>query len=472
FIPLNEIGGEAFEFTLPRFIDGRDRLFSRWCVIDSPSGDAVGQEKVNGLVSHAVYATEMEGVATRDLPLLKTRTKKGMGGVTYNDIASELVDLGVEHVTVNVLLNSFLHLAPVKDGSEFVHEGVTYYISKGAIDGLDRTIKFYSENKMIVSAIILIGFPGDPAERAAFNHPEARSPGIFAMPNLTTEAGVRTYQAALAYLAERYSKVENGLITHWILHNEVDYAWSWTNMGEQPMNVFMDHYVRSMRLAYYTARQFNPHAKVFISLTHNWTMPEDGQGKNYVTRDMLELLARYTKLEGDFEWGVAYHPYPESLFHAAAWNDKKATFSFDTEMITPKNIEVLDAYLHQARFLYHGTQLRSVMLSEQGFHTMDYSEAAQKLQAAALVYTWHKIRPLKSIVCFQNHRWIDAAGEGGLLLGLRTLGSPGKPFGDKKLALSVFEALDTPHEADASEFAKEIIGIRDFAEIPFRGEIR
>jgi hypothetical protein len=227
-----------------------------------------------------------------------------------------------------------------------------------------------------------------------------------------------------------------------------------------------------LRIAYYTARRFNPAAKVFISLTHNWCAAEGSVGKNYRTRDMVDLLAEYSRLEGDFEWGMAYHPYPQSLFHAATWNDKKVDYTFNTELITPKNIEVLDAYMHQPRLRYQGKVLRSVLLSEQGYHTPDMSEASERLQAAALVYTWHKIRPLESIVAFHNHRWMDAAGEGGLLLGLRRLPTPEDPFGAKKIGWAVYQALDTPQEAEATAFAKEIIGVRDFAEIPYRGAIQ
>jgi hypothetical protein len=455
----------AFERTLPRFEGGEDRLFSRWCVItENTSGEY-------RLASHAVHPTDIAGIATSVIPQLSARTKKGMGGVVLNPIAGELKEMGVEHVTVNVVLNSFFRVQPAAGTRPYVFEGKTYAVSNAVVAGMDKSFQFFSKSS-VVSAIILVGFPKDAVERAAMVHPEAQSPGVYGMPNFTTPEGVHAYRAALAFLAERYSTRESGVITNWILHNEVDFAWSWTNMGEQPMNVFMDHYVRSLRIAYYTARRFNPAAKVFISLTHNWCAAEGSVGKNYRTRDMVDLLAEYSRLEGDFEWGMAYHPYPQSLFHAATWNDKKVDYTFNTELITPKNIEVLDAYMHQPRLRYQGKVLRSVLLSEQGYHTPDMSEASERLQAAALVYTWHKIRPLESIVAFHNHRWMDAAGEGGLLLGLRRLPTPEDPFGAKKIGWAVYQALDTPQEAEATAFAKEIIGVRDFAEIPYRGAIQ
>ncbi|MEI6714319.1 MAG: DUF5722 domain-containing protein [Verrucomicrobiota bacterium] len=458
------VSGSEFHLSVPRYAEGRDRLFSRFCVV------RLKAHARPELLSHAAYVSDLSALGNSAFPVVRARSKKGMGGVMGCEISNELGEMGMEHVTVNIPLQSFMRLQKSADTFEFSFEGHIYHISKGGISGVDRNVSVFSNQGMAVSAIILIPF-GKEEEKRVWNHPEACAPGTYSMPNLTTEEGARAYRAALSFLAKRYSSVEHGVIHQWILHNEIDYGWTWTNMGEQPMNLYMDHYIRSMRTAYLAARQVNPFAKVFISLTHNWTTPEGSSGKNYVTRDMLDVLESASRLEGDFEWGIAYHPYPQSLFHPAAWNDSKAIFSFDTPLITPKNIEVLDAYLHQPRFLYQGKILRSVMLSEQGFHTKDYSETEQRLQAAAFVYTWHKIRPLETIICFQNHRWIDHGGEGGLKLGVRTLAEPGKPFGDKKLSWLVYQALDTPKEESETAFAKEVIGVKDFAEIPYRGVI-
>lgn len=67
-------------------------------------------------------------------------------------------------------------------------------------------------------------------------------------------------------------------------------------------------------------------------------------------------------------------------------------------------------------------------------------------------------RGLKTIEVIHNHRWIDQAREGGLLLGLRTLPADGKPYGDRKFAWKVYQALDTPAETEATEFANDITG--------------
>lgn len=175
---------------------------------------------------------------------------------------------------------------------------------------------------------------------------------------------------------------------------------------------------------------------------------------------MLDLLARSSKLEGDFEWGVAYHPYPQSLWRADTWKDSKPAFAFDTEMITLKNIEVLDAYLRRPEILFEDRP-RGVLLSEQGFHTdKSYSPETLRRQAAALAYTFHKIRPLDTIEAFHLHRWRDHPNESGLLLGLRKLPQPGQPFGPRKQPTwDIYTAIDTPHETQATEPLKSVIGV-------------
>jgi hypothetical protein len=466
-VGLQRVEGLAvgeFRVVLPRWVNGRDRMFSRWGVA------LQGKEGRLECASHWVYASVPDvSEPGEEVPAL-VPSKKGMGGVVKNAISSELQTLGVRHVTVNIDLAGLFRMAPKEGAIPYAFEGRVYGISRSALEGLDATMREFGPTS-VVSAIVLVGFPKSPEERRAMTHPDSGPPGVYAMPNLTTEEGGHAYRAAIAFLAERYSGEERGCIAHWIVHNEVDYAHTWTNMGDQPMGLFMDQYVRSMRVVYLSARRWNPRANVFISLTHNWTTPEGREGRNYCVREMLERLVKYSKREGDFEWGVAYHPYPESLFQPAAWLDSKAQFHFDTELITPKNLEVLDAYMHLPEMLFAGKRVRRVLLSEQGFHTRDDGEEAQRLQAAALVYTWHKIRRLDSIEAFHYHRWIDHPGEGGLRVGLRTLPSPGKPFGERKFAWEVYAALDTPEEAGVTEFAKAILGVTDFDQILHRAPI-
>jgi hypothetical protein len=286
--------GGSFRAVFARYADGRDRLFSRWQLV---------RRRDNGetLLSHARHAADFPPPAdSPEPPPPNRKTKKGMGGVTLNAIAGELEEMGIEHVTINIVLNRLFQTAAGPDTLPHVFEGRTYPVNKNVLAATDKTLSYFSRFAD-VSAILLVAIPKNGGARSPLAHPEAGAPGIFAMPDLTTPEGAHAYRAALAFLAERYAGGANGRITHWILHNEIDQAFTWTNMGEQPMDVVMDHYVRSMRIASLNARRFNPAAKVFISLTHHWTAPEKDSLQHYRPRDMLDRLAEYSRIEGDFE---------------------------------------------------------------------------------------------------------------------------------------------------------------------------
>ena len=461
--PVNDHGTLRVSLSVSRVSGGRDRLASRWALVEK-MGDGYR------LLSPAMYIDDRSLPSKFASDPIVVTTKKGMGGV--NGHVDELVELGIGSVTINLTPGEFFRLEPGPGRIPFNYQNHTYYFTAEGVAKYDTILKACADHNIKVALIVLIQWGGPEGIDQLLPHPAANRAGTFPMPNMTTEAATDAYGAILAFLAERWGDRhgEHGYAPYWILHNEVDYGWTWTNMGETPVGVYVDTYVRSMRLCSLLARQFNPDARVFISLTHNWNAPPDPKLHTYAPRKMLEMLARFSRQEGDFDWGVAYHPYPEKLFEAAAWNDKPASFSYDTRFITPKNIEVLDAFMHEPFMRYHGTKLRPVILSEQGFNTRDYSQKSQLLQAAGLVYMFHKIRPLESIEGFQNHRWIDA-NEGGLLLGLRTMPDQLHPRGEKKYAWSVYQAIDTPQEAQKTQFAKSIIGIRDFSEIPYKGPI-
>ena len=311
---------------------------------------------------------------------------------------------------------------------------------------------------MIASAIVLIPF-GDTDFARLLIHPAADRAGHYAMPNFTSSASVAAYEAVMDFLAQRYTAPgsPHGRIANWIIHNEVGYGWEWTNMGHQPPMLYMDHYLRSMRLVHNVTRRYDPHARVFISLTHHWNNPTEPDWRSYSNRDLIERLVASSRIEGDFAWGVAYHPYPQNLRRPDAWNDTQVTSDFTTPLITPKNISVLDRWMHRSEMRDAEGKVRGVLLSEQGFNTPDYSQESQRLQAAGYAYMWRQLRGLRSIEAFHNHRWIDHPHEGGLLLGLRTLPSVEKPFGEKKLGWHIYQALDTPREAEMTRFVDTIL---------------
>ena len=469
FLTVQRVKGpKKFKADFDRYaeVDGQryDRLYSRW---------VLAQKSQNGMLicSHGHYADDVK--AKYDLPHEVPASKKGIGGFGANRFASDLDSLDITSVTVNMWLG-FMSLTPSDDAIPFDYNGRTYYADRKAIEGFDKTLRYTAARDVIVNAIVLIAPERSFADKAAgrlFEHPDFDPAGIYTMPNMTTLESLNLYAAAIDFLAERYSRPDKkyGRVHHWIAHNEVDAGWVWTNAGIKTPLRFMDIYIKSMRLLYYTARKYSPHPEVFITLTHYWQSRHNEYC--YPSAQLLELLVDYTQAEGDFKWGVAHHPYPQSLFEPKSWLDDQATFDYDTPQITSKNLEVLDAWIKQPRALYQGKIKRTVFLSEQNPNSKDYSEEALREQAAGMAYAMKKLEACDGIDAYQMHGWFDQRAEGGLRIGVRRFMDDETDPGGRKPAWFVFQAFGTDREDEVFEFAKDIIGIDDWDQVIYKAPI-
>lgn len=461
-----------FTLDLPRFIQRegieQDRLFSRWVI---GRKDTRYRGNRYELLSHARWADPPAAIWNG--PEEKPKTKKGVGAIGMDRPLEDLDQLGIGCVTVNIVLNDLILPSNLIDAIPYELNGKTYSFNSVAVANLDAILKETARRDIVVAAIILIkkdrrgGGPGNPAGYLA--HPKCEDSAIYAMANASQPEGIETYQAVLDFLANRYSREDKlyGRIHHWILHNEVDMGFQWTSAGQIGPLTYMDLYQKSMRIAHLTVRKYNPNAKVFASLTHYWNWTPHPQ-RGYLPRQLLEILLDQSKAEGDFPWAIAYHPYPQSLLEPKTWQDKRAVFSFETPFITPKNIEVIDAWVKQTRTWHQGKTPRTIWLSEQGFNSPDYSQKALTDQAAGMAYAWQKIKPLDSIEAFIYHNWVDNQHEDGLLLGLRKL--PGENQEPKSIWY-LYRDLETPNEEAACDFAKTMIGIEDWNVIRYTDPI-
>ena len=406
-----------FQIELERFVEREgllyDRLLSKWAIFKE--GDEGDQ-----LVSHAHYADEI--FTAHKLFPIEIMSKKGLGGIIPNQYISDLTSLNISSATVNICITHFMHLTPRTGDIEHVYGGRSYYIDENYLkNSIDRILLAATKERNIsVAAIILL----EPASRCAdlelgkiLQHPD-NDGGTYTMPNMTTPEALNCYAAALDFLAKRYCTIDNryGRISHWIIHNEVDGGKDWVNMGKKPVKVFTDTYIKSMRLCYNIVRQYDSYAEVFASFSHSWT--ENSNPGWYTCKEMIDLLNVYSKVEGDFQWGLAYHSYAQDLTNPCTWNDPNATCSMNTQFVTFKNLEVLNKWALDKENKYKGVIKRSVWLSEAGVNSRGYSDEELQKQAAGVAYAWKKVNALEGIDAWQWHNWFDNQVEGAYL-GLR-----------------------------------------------------
>lgn len=443
----------SFEIKLERYVerDGAlyDRLLSKWAIYKE------GVER-DQLVSHAHQADEIH--AFQNLPAIKLTSKKGLGGIIPNQYISDFTSLGISSATINVCITQFMHLTPRAGDIAHTYGGRTYYMDEGYLKTvLDVPLLEAAKRNIAVAAIILVEPAAkcvDPDLGALLQHPDFNGIAPYTMPNMTTIESTNCYAAALDFLAERYSD-PNMRIAHWIIHNEVDGGSHWTNMGDKPIATFMDTYLRSMRMCYNIAHQYDQHSEVFISFSHGWNIAAGGGW--YKVRDMLDFMNQFSESEGDFFWSLACHSYPAQLGNPCTWDDEQATYSMDTEYVTLKNLEVLDKWVKTSRNQYKGTIRRSVWLSEAGTCSPSYEDDDLQDQAAGFAYGWKKINNLDGINGIQWHSWFDHLGDGACL-GLRKY-ADAPHNGEAKPVWTTYQKADTDEEDDYFEQYLSRIGI-------------
>ena len=434
------IEGSPFKITLDRVVKSRedinyDRVFSKWAVVK-----VAGESQT--FDSHARYADEVEPVETPEaVPL---RNKKGLGAGNIDLYYQDCKEMDCGSVTMNVLLNGVID----RRGADYVFGGIPYAIGNWKAE-VDRMVAKCKEANVVVAAIILT------STESSYKDPE-NSGGYYTMPNLTDAKAFNMYAAALTFMASRYCKDNPGRIHHWIMHNEVDMGSDWTNMGDQPMMRFLDRYIKSMRICYNIVRQYDQNAYILGSYTHNWNQA-DG---NYRPKEMLEKTVEYSKAEGDFQWGVAYHPYPQDLTKPEFWkNDTQSTWDMNTKYITFKNLEVIDKWIKLPANLYKGETKRLLFLSEQGTNSPSYSDRDLELQAAGGAWAWKKTARLDGIDAIQWHNWADNKAEFGLRIGLRSFDEGSWAAFSPKPVWHVWKAGGTEDETKVFDPYLPVLGL-------------
>jgi hypothetical protein len=448
-----------FKLRIPRFDGQRDRLYSGFLAFTATNNSRIAQGPIR-------FVEEMPGVSKYDEPFPRAASKKGL----QVQMVDDAIALGVKHAALNLNLSGLIDLSANTNNPSWQMDGVTYSFNRAQVQSLDSQVKTLSDARVILSLILLDYRSGDPARDRIMLHPRysTNAPHNLSAFNTLTPDGLRYFKAAVEFIADRYSQpgYPHGRIVNFIVGNEVNAHWEWANLGDASMENFADDYLRTVRIANTAVRKASSSARVYISLEHHWNIRFDGPLHSFCGREFIDYFNECAKAEGDFDWHLAFHPYPEDLRNPRTWNDKTATFSNNTPRITFKNLEMLPRYLRRKELLYHG-QPRRIILSEQGFDTPKTPDG-ETIQAAAYCYAYYKTARIDGIDSFILNRHVDHRDEDGLNLGLwrRKLDSPSPcdPAG-KKVIYEVFREADKPQWREAFAFALPIIGIRDWKEI-------
>ena len=402
------------------------------------------------------YITNPEAIA-RTSAYKQASSKKGLLVDPNKLRGNELDDLGVKQAAYNIPISRIL--GPTTHGAwptiYYNYNGKTYTFNGQVIAEYDLVFGTLTAKGIQNTAILLNNYSG----YTQVMHPNSRSGSTapYGMFNAADESGVEYLAAVGTFLADRYSSSAHGIVSNWVIANEINARKEWNYMKHTDIETYVEEYAKAFRVFYTAIKSVNASARVYMPIDQQWDR-NIKNNTNYDGRDIVDVFDRNITSKGDIDWGLAQHPYNVPLTEPRIWKATKyVKDSASTSMITMNNIEVLTNYMQQDYLLNPSGEVRSIILSEQGY-TSTHGEA---LQAAAFAYAYYKVEANPHIDGFLLNRQTDAPEEvaQGLAFGLNHSG------GGRKQLYNVFKFIDTPQHAEYTNFAKDIIGISSWSQI-------
>lgn len=401
-------------------------------------------------LSGGVYISNPEAAAANPDGYPETRSKKGllldpeMLGTTY------LTDLGLQHAIYNIPLSKILGETTDEQYPTISYEykGHVYKFNGHGIEAYDNLFTYLTNAGLVTTAVILNDWNEEYPELI---HPLARNKNkkaYYYAFNTSDEAGCRILEAIATFLMERYSG-EHGLVSSWVVANEINQNRTWNYMDTEDVAFYGAEYEKALRIFYTAAKKNFAGAKVYVSIDHDWNDNEGDNSAFFNGRDVLEAINEAARKKGNYDWGLAIHPYPNPLSKVNYWT---VTYekTMDAPLLTLMNLSTVTDFLKQEEYLDRSGNVRSITVTELGFT----SASGEKLQAAAFAYCYYIIDANPYIEAFIMNRQTDAIEEvrQGLAFGIYELDH------SAKFIFDIFKDIDTEAGKDNIDFMLNIIG--------------
>ncbi len=380
----SKVTANDFTIVIDRYTeDGQDKAYEKYYII---SGGTVTDNLLGGgtVLIGPKYATEF--YSQRNYERIEQASIKGLEVMIVDDGE----DLGINHTNHVLDMNSILSNSNDSNALTFRCNGKIYYFDREAVEENDKILKAFTEAGMETTMVLNMWAYAGVVDKTDLLHPEfdfdpALDPVLgMAAPNMVQDKGIYLYEAVCEFLADRYTREDAlyGRVSNWIVGNEVDTSAVWHNMGQVPQSEFVRQYDRSLRILYAAVKKYWAHGNVMAVFTQSWTLPftdlfvagsaVHNKWHNYGcygVKYVLEEFSALTKLEGDYDWKIALHPYGRDMRDDNFWDQSNYEISaggLNALYLTPLNIEVLPQFLAQSHMRYKG-KMRDFYFTEQGY---------------------------------------------------------------------------------------------------------
>lgn len=408
-------------------------------------------------IASGIYLSNPEGLADNTEAYPEMDSKKGLLLDPTMLGTEELTDLGVKHAIYNIPLSAIMGETTNEALPTIVYsyQGKEYHFNGAAINGYDGLFTYLTELGMCSTAIILNDWNDEHVEMI---HPQARNKNnnaYYYMFNTAEEEGVKELEAVASFLTERYSGGEHGMVYNWVVANEINHYTTWNYMETQDVTYYTHEFEKAFRIFYQAAKSNYVNAKVYYSIDHDWNSNSDGSKDYFNARDLVKAFNDTAILHGNYDWGIAIHPYPSPLTRVNYWSQKYEKTE-DAPVVSIMNLGVITDFLKQEPYLDTKGKVRSITITELGFTSM----SGERLQAAAFAYCYYIVDANPYIDAFIMNRQTDAPEElaQGLAFGIYEYDHSAKYIKD------VFQYIDTDEAYKYTDFMLNILGAESLEE--------
>jgi len=368
-----------------------------------------------------------------------------------------LTDLGVKYAIYNIPLSLIVGETTNEAIPTILYEykGETYKFNGAGISGYDSLFSYLTENDMNATAIILNDWNDNCLELI---HPMARdkeSGAYYYALNTLEKAGCRYIEAVASFLTERYSGKEYGLVSNWVVANEINQYKMWNYMATEDIDYYCSEFEKALRIFYNAAKSNYSDANVYFSIDHDWSNNDGDNGSHYNAKEIVETINKIVRQKGNYDWGLAIHPYPDPLTRVDYWTETYDK-SIYAPILTMMNLSTLTDLLEQEEFLDRSGEVRSVTVTELGFSSL----SGEKMQAAAFAYCYYILEANPYVDIFFMNRQTDAEEEvkQGLAFGIYDLNQ------SPKYIFDTFKYIDTDKAREHTEFMLDVLRAESFEE--------
>ena len=394
-------------------------------------------------VSSTFYATDPKAVHRNGADVREDRRPGPIKGAVGN--VSGLVELGAKYTSVTVDIGKMMRQNGGIGTMAYTWNGLTYYLSRDAVEALDREIRAYTDAGIYVSLSLVqtVHYNDLPAGVRDIAFVSSAKANGYAW-NMTTREGAGRLCGFLDFLAARYGNGgEHGKACSFVIGHNVN-MFSDNYASNLAVDAAVQNYVNAVRMAYNILLSHTAEGKVYISLGNNWNVASPG---GWNSREFLSAFNNMASAGGDFFWQVAVSANASDLSNSAIWED--SLVAENPSFLSPANIEILQNLLATDTFICRGRQ-RHLLLTDFVVGGGD----AEK-QAASYAFAYYKCLDVNTVDALIYGQLRDSA-KNTLQSGLYTAGGENS-FSERKKIADVFASIDNVNQGDLS-FVKTLIG--------------